>query len=236
MYESLRLSFWWPHLRHDIERYVEDCDRCTRTRMPVPTRKAPLQIFSASSRFEVVHMDILGGGASWPKTPRDNRYILVIVDHFSKFAVAVPLVHQKAEDVADAFFTHWVLRFGCPMRLHTDQGANFESTLFAELCAKCHVAKSRTMAYNPQSNGAVERLNRTLLGLLRACVCDSPAEWDMQLPQVLFAYNTTPHATTQRSPFFLVHGEEARLPCELITGAPSDCQSTNEFVRNYDRS
>ena len=67
MYESLRLRFWWPHLRHDIERFVEDCDRCTRTRMPVPKRKAPLQIFSASSRFEVVHMDILGGGAAWPR-------------------------------------------------------------------------------------------------------------------------------------------------------------------------
>jgi transposase InsO family protein len=153
--------------------------------MPVPSRKAPLQLLPAASRLELVHMDLLGGGSSWTKSARGNRYILVVVDHFSRYyCVAVPVQTQAAESVADAFFQNWVMRFGCPVRVHTDQGANFESSLFAELCLRCHVAKDRTLANHPQSNGACERLNRTLLHLLETSAYDCPCNWDLFLPEV----------------------------------------------------
>ena len=129
MHAALKIRFWWPSMKRDIARYVDQCMPCTKARMPVPTRKAPLQIFPAASRFELVHLDILGGSSSWQKSPRGNRYILVIIDHFSRYCVAVAIAHQTAEEVAESFFRYWIMKFGCPMRVHTDQGANFESSL-----------------------------------------------------------------------------------------------------------
>jgi transposase InsO family protein len=236
MYVALKLRFWWPSLKRDIHRYVDACSTCMKARMPVPARKAPLQVFPAASRFELVHLDILGDGSSWQKSPRGNRYILVIIDHFSRYCVAMAVKNQTAETLAEAFFLHWVMQFGCPMRVHTDQGANFESSLFAaELCQRCHIAKSRTMSYHPQSNGACERMNRPLLRLLETSVYECPTDWDLLLPEVTFAYNTTPHRSTQRSPYSVLFGDEARLPCEFLLGSPPDAEPVNEFVANLIR-
>jgi transposase InsO family protein len=215
MLAALKTRYWWPTIRRDIVQYVSTCTDCLRTRSITKTPHAQLQLFPAAARFELVHVDILGGRSSLPTTNNGYKYILNIIDHFTRYCVAVPLSDQKAETVADAFVTHWVWRFGVPMRVHSDQGTNFESTLFAEMCQRLHIAKSRTLAYHPQANGAVERVNRTLLALLRALTADKPKSWDNYLPQALFAYNTTPHRSTGVSPFLLVHGDEARLPVEL---------------------
>jgi IS30 family transposase len=173
MLVALKLRYWWPSIRRDIIQYVSRCINCNSNRAPNPKRKAEMQLFVANSRFELDHLDITGGG-NVPKTERGNKYILVILDHFTRYCEAIPLANQQAETIANVFFENWIMRYGAPMRVHTDQGANFESTLFSELCAKLHIQKSRTMAYHPQSNGTVERLNRTLISMLRTCVCDHP--------------------------------------------------------------
>jgi transposase InsO family protein len=235
MLAALKERFWWPTLRRDITRHVATCTNCLRTRATSKQPHAALQLFPAAARFELVHIDVMGGRSSLPVTHHSNKYILTIVDHFTRYCVAVPMADQKAETVADAFVTHWVWRFGAPMRLHSDQGANFESTLFAEMCQRLHIAKSRTLSYHPQSNGAVERVNRTLTALLRALSSDKPKSWDHYLPQALFAYNTTPHRSTGVSPYLLVHGDEARLPVELIIGSPTESQALTDFVRQLVR-
>jgi transposase InsO family protein len=143
-------------------------------------------------------MDLVGGGATRQKSMRGNRYTLVIVDHFSRYCAAVALQTQGAEAVAAASLQNWIMRFGCPMHVDTDQGANFESSLFAELCHRCHIAKSRTLAYHAQSNGARERPNRTLLRVFEAKVYEHPIDWYLFLPEVCFTYNTTPRRATQR--------------------------------------
>jgi hypothetical protein len=158
------------------------------------------------------------------------KYMPVIIDHFSRYCVAIATPDQKSETIADAFFRFWVMRVGCPMRAHTDQGANFESSLFAELCQRCHIQKSRTLAYHPHANGSVDRMNRTLIHLLQTSVFDSPQDWDLYLEEVTFAYNTTRHRSTGRSPCSILFGDEARLSCELLLGAPKGAESINEFV------
>ena len=231
MFAALHERYWWPSIRRDIVRHVAVCEDCLRTKTIVKKPHVAMQLFPAAARFELVHIDILGGRSSLPTTETGKKYILNIIDHFTRYCVAIPLADQKAETVADAFVKHWVWRFGAPMRLHSDQGTNFESTLFAEMCQRLHIAKSRTLAYNPQSNGSVERVNRTILALLRALVSDIPNKWDEVLPQALFAYNATPHRSTGVSPFMLVHGDEARLPVELIFGSPPEAVAVNEFTQ-----
>jgi transposase InsO family protein len=187
-------------MRRDILQHVSHCVSCDRNRAPNPKRKAEMQLLIANSRFDLVYLDITGGG-NIPKTERGNKYIPVLVDHFARYCEAIPLANQQAETIANVFFENWIMRYGAPMRVHADQGANFESTLFSELCAKLHVQKSRTMAYHPRSNGTVERLNRTLISMLRTCACGNPKSWDLRLPEIVFVYNTRPHSSTSVTPY-----------------------------------
>lgn len=168
MLATFKLRFLWPSIRADTKTQVAFCTVCRETRNPETRLSAPLQIFSAAARFELVHIDVLGEGTSLLKTKNGNKYLLVIVDHFSKYGEAVPMPDEKTETVLNAFLKHWVWRFGAPNRLHSDKGTNFESDLFQEMCQRLHISKTRTLAYHPQSNGAVERLNHTILALFRA--------------------------------------------------------------------
>ena len=85
-----------------------------------------------------------------------------MLDLFTRYVVAVALPNQSAVIVVNALLTQWLLRFGSPQRVLTDQGTNFESAIFSNLCLLWHIKKSRTTSYHPASNGACERVNQTL--------------------------------------------------------------------------
>jgi hypothetical protein len=91
MLAALRTRYWWPSLRRDIVRYASTCETCVRTRAVSHTPHAQLQLFPAAARFELVHIDILGGRTSLPETASGHKYILNIIDHFTRYCVAVPL-------------------------------------------------------------------------------------------------------------------------------------------------
>ena len=122
--------------------------------------------------FQLVALDIVG---PLPETPRDNRYLLVMADYFTRWSEAFPLQSVTAEAVA--VVNGWIARFGSPEQLHLDQGPQFESKLFAELCRLQGIHKSRTTPYHPEGDGLVERLKRTLLGILRAHITPTSIEW-----------------------------------------------------------
>ena len=98
-------------------------------------------------------------------TAKGNWYVLVMVDYFSRWTEACPLPDKTALAVADAF-QHIVCRFGMPMVIHSDQGREFEIKVMQELCLLCGSHKTRTTPYHPESDGLVERFNRTLLMML----------------------------------------------------------------------
>ena len=101
-----------------------------------------------------------------PRTARDIRYILTVVDHVTKHAEAYALQDQKAATVARVFLNEFVARSGVRYILHTDQGTNFESNLCKELCKMLGISKTRTSPYHPQYDGQVKRINRTIIELL----------------------------------------------------------------------
>ena len=148
--------------------------------------------------------------------------VLVLTDVFSKYTLAIPTRDQHASTVAQVLVTEWFSKFGVPARIHSDQGRNFESALIRQLCGLYHIEKSRTTPYHPAGNGQCERFNRTLHDLLRTLPLSRKREWHSCLPQVLYAYNTTPHQSTGESPFFLMFGREARLPVDFLLGRVQD--------------
>ena len=117
---------------------------CNRQKKGCRVARGEQQLFHAGYALERVHIDIMG---PLVETQKGNKYILVIVDQFTKWVEAFPLKNQLAETVAGVVVREFVARFGCPLEIHTDQGRNFESELFKEMCALLEIGKTRTTSY-----------------------------------------------------------------------------------------
>ena len=158
-------------------------------------------------------MDILG---PLPRTPRDNKYILVIGDYFTKWTEAYAIPNMEAETVENIFVNEFVARHGPPEFLHTDQGKNFESNLMKEVCQLLGVSKTRTTPYHPQSDGMTERFNCTLLSLLSKAASDNEVDRDKKLPMVMLAYRTSVHESTKSTPFSLMYKKDTPPQKNLV--------------------
>ena len=132
-----------------------------------------------------------------------------MVDCFSRWTEACPLPDKTAHSVADA------CRFGMPIVIHSDQGREFENKIMQELCILCGSHKTRTIPYHPESDGMVERFNRTLLMILAMFAGKNRDDWDDLLPAVMMAYRSSVHESTGFSPYRLMFGEECTLTMDI---------------------
>jgi hypothetical protein len=160
--------------------------------------------------------------------------ILVITDHFTKLALAIPTRNQTAKTTAEAFYENFIIHYGIPTRIHSDQGGNFESTLIKELCELFGIEKSRTTPYHPSGNGLTERYNRTLLNMLGTLDPSKKTDWKKHLPSLVFAYNCTKHESTKFSPFQLMFGRTPKLPIDSVFEQTQETpqQTTTEYIEN----
>ena len=230
--DRIRKRFFWPNMQKFVENYIRQCDACIQRKSPgsFSTGSAPLQSIEVSEPFTFWALDYMG---PLPETGRGNRHILVLMDHFTKWCEAFPTPDQKASTVAKLLVDKVFSRFGPPVVLHSDQGANFESTLMHEVCDVMGITKTRTTAYHPQCDGQVERQNRTLQDMLAAFCTKHETDWDLWLDAVVFAYNTSRHETLHTSPFELVFGRVPRLPIELELGLPlKDPSTQSEYIQS----
>ena len=168
--------------------------------------------------FQHISIDFVG---PLPLTPSGNEHCLVMVDMFTKWAEVVPTPDQTAESAVRAIVDRWIASYGVPERLHSDQGAAFESGYFAEFCRQYGITRSRSSPYHAAGNGGVERFNRTLRMLLRTHVIQEE-EWDHCIPLCLMAYRAAVHETTGFSPYELTHGDQMKLPIDFVCGAAQE--------------
>ncbi len=127
--------------------------------------------------------------------------------------------------------TQFFARFGVARSLHTDQGRNFESRLFKEVCGLLGIEKTRTTAYRPQSDGLVKRANRTIECMLSLFTSRNQEDWDTWLPILLMAYRSIVQNSTGYTPNMLMLVKEVDLPIDLIIGRPpNDERSYTEYV------
>ena len=141
-------------------------------------------------RGDFLAMDIVGFMDSLPQTLGGNRYILSLIDCFTRFAVAVPLVDQSTEVVIASVIGHYITVYGTPRRILIDQGRNFESEQFAKFCNLFRISKVRTSAYHSQSNGICERFNQNLKHSLATILSkNQQTSWDLYISFAVFPYN-----------------------------------------------
>ena len=122
---------------------------------------------------------------------------------------------NDAKVAATFLFEQVITRFGCPKILISDRGKHFLNQMLEEMTEGFKINHRKTTPYHPQTNGHTERVNQTLVGILRKTVSDSKRDWDVKLPAALWAYRTTYKVTTKATPFSLVYGLEAILPIEF---------------------
>jgi len=152
--EKIRKRFYWASCKQDVEEWCKSCKVCLARRGPAGKGKSPLQIYNVGTPFERIQMDIL---EPFPLTVSGNKYLLVVVDCFTKWVEAFPLKDIRAKMVAETFLNQIVSRHGVPLEIHTDQGRTFESRVFHELSCALGIKKTRTSAFHPQSDGQVKR-------------------------------------------------------------------------------
>ena len=203
--------FYWPTLFYDVRRYCQTCEECQlhgRSRSKAPLIPLPV----VGEPFKRMAMDIVG---PLPRTRKGNRFILVVSDYATRYPEAVPLRTITASRVAEALVDIFA-RHGIPEQILTDQGKNFTSSLLGELYKLIGTRGVKTSPYHPQTDGLVERFNRTLKAMLRKVLKGEKRDWDRMLPFVLFAYREVPQATLGFSPFELLYGREVRGPLDIL--------------------
>ncbi|BES90713.1 Reverse transcriptase (RNA-dependent DNA polymerase) [Nesidiocoris tenuis] len=172
-----------------------------------------MQFPQPDERFSVVHIDLVG-----PLPPSDGYlYFLSMIDRYTNWMEAIPLTNITAETVAQAVYENWIVRFGIPSSIISDQGRQFEATLFKNLSSLCGIQLRRTTAYHPQCNGKAERLHRTLKTAIRA---NGSLKWSRTLPTVLLGLRAAFNPDSGVSIAEMVYGTTIKLPGEFL-GQPA---------------
>ena len=185
--------FYWVGFRKDVSNWCKSCDLCSSRKGPSVKPKGPMKIYGSGEPMQRIAIDILG---KLPVTESGKQYILVVMDYFTKWVEAYALSDQLATTAAKVLVDQFFSRFGVPIELHSDQGRNFESAVFSEVCKLLRIKKTRTTPLHPASDGMVERFNATLETQLSMFVSKHQRDWDTHLPMLLLAYRSAVHEST----------------------------------------
>ena len=176
--------FYWPTLYKDVEDFCRSCQVCQRFSKQKVVKAPLIPLPVVTEPFRRVAMDIVG---PLPRTKSDNRYILVMCDYATRYPEAIPVKAVDVEHIAEELVRIFT-RVGIPEEILTDQGSNFTSQLQSEIYQLLHVHPIQTSPYHPQTDGLVERFNKTLKTMLRKVAAEDQQDWDKWLPCLLFAY------------------------------------------------
>ncbi len=228
----LMARFFWPGIHENVRRWCAACRECQLVNPPA-SPKAPLRPLPLMQvPFERIGMDLIG---PLERSARGHRFALVLVVYATRYPEAVALRNISAKSVAEALFS-MISREGIPKEILTDQGTAFMSRTIRELYELLGIKSIRTSVYHPQTDGLVERFNRTLKTMIRKFVHEDAKNWDKWLEPVLFAVREVPQASTGFSPFELLYGRQPRGVLDILreTWEEGPSESKNEIQHVLD--
>ena len=220
LYQTLRERFYWPFMASDAEHHVATCRTCVQATGVRRKKQHKTRLFPPTGPLQDVAMDLLG---PLPKTRLGNQYVLVITDRFSKLTRAIPMAKTTAPFIAAVFLNNWIMPYGIPDTILTDNGSQFIAEFFKTVCHILGVRRKTTTAYHPQTNGQAERYNKTIAKRLRHYVSEHQNDWDQYVQPLTYAYNAQVHATTGLPPFNLTIARPP--PCPILDNVSSLAQT-----------
>ena len=210
MLQRVSQYYYWPKMSADVHEVCRSCVVCLSTQGQDRRPRPPLKSIPVGEPFECVGMDF----KEFDVSNKGNRYALVFQDYLTKWPEVFPVADRTAKTVASCL-AELVWRHGVPARIIHDRAAEFLSDVLQDTAAILGVKQLPTSGGHPQTDGLVERLNRTLKSMLSKLVVKKGRNWDELLGPVLMAYKTTPQASSGESPFYLLYGRDASLPSSL---------------------
>ena len=215
-YTKMTKNFFWEGMHNDIKNLCSSCEKCQKRKiLPNQRRPEPMALRPPPrSPFERVHIDVIG---PLKKTKKENnKFILMMVDSLTKWTIATTLKEQTADEICCSILKRLICTFGVPNEIVTDNGRQFTSKEFRMFSTTTGFSHHLTSPYHHQSNGQVERPNRTIEEMLAMYTNNELDDWDQHLDEVTFALNTAINTTVKDSPFFLNFLRDPRLPSEAI--------------------
>ena len=217
--------FWWPGMTQDLRNHIKKCGCCRKYEAVPPV--APMKPLTCSGPGELLHVDFTSIQEMVPlKEEPVIRNVLVLQDHFSKYVVAYVVKDQIAHTATATLRNGYFGLFGVPAYLVSDQGKFFTGHIITHLCDLYGVQKLRTLPYHAQTNGQVERMNQTIICMIRKLEEDKKACCSKHLPELLLAYNATCSTVTRYSPYYLLFGRRSRIPVDYLF--PTLCDSPHQ--------
>ena len=207
--------YFWPNLSKDVKDYCNKCHSCAVNKDNRAPNNAPLVPIetSALNPFQKVGMDILG---PLPETDDGHKYLIVLQDYFTKWPEAVSLKNIDTNTIQSWLTSEIIPRFGIFPELVTDQGVQFVSSQFEDFCKSTGIRHDKTSPYHPQTDGMVERFNRSFLNMIRNYVDENQKDWSTHIPLIMFAYRTNVHDTLGFSPAEVLQGRKLPLPIDIM--------------------
>lgn len=210
--ELIRKKYWFEKLRRFVTKYVKGCISCQFAKKPSGIQRGQLYpINKGNIPFETIHIDHLG---PFCESKQGNTYLLVIIDGFSKYVWLEPVPNTRTEHVLVTLQLHEKI-FGTPVRIISDRGKCFASQSMADYCTSRLIKHIMNAVACPRANGQVERVNRTVLQSLTACIGDRHHAWEDYIVQVQRGLNSTFNKSTKKSPYELVFGFVPRFPLDV---------------------
>src|SRR5579884_1270967 len=228
-YQRIAIRYWWNGMGTDIKNFIRSCETCQRTGGRIT--KQPLHPIKVGQSFDRIVIDLVGPCKVIKKR---NRYIAVAIDPLTKWPEAKAIPNKEASTIAKFIFEEIICRYGCLKELQSDQGTEFTAQVIEELTTRFGIKHKFSSLYHPQTNGIVERFNRTLCGILQKYCIALDEQWDVYIPSALFAYRILRNNTTKHEPFFLTYGRDAQLPIDLKYPSPI-AENENEEDKILDR-
>ena len=172
-------KFVWKGIAKDTKDWARSYIQCQRAKVHRHTESGIEEFEQPRRRFGHIRVDIVGPLPVF----KDHRYLFMIIDRSTRWPEAVPIKVANMESCVEALLNQWVARFGIPDGITSDRGTPFTSNLWTGLCQQLGIEVQRTMTYNPEANGMVEQLHRTLkAALMTKC---NTEDWVTNLPWIL---------------------------------------------------
>jgi transposase InsO family protein len=226
--ELVQRRVYFPRWRSMAADVCANCVLCATYSDSKKPKQGVMQIMEVKLPMDRIAIDLTG---PHPTSKRSNRFILTMVDCFSRYLIAVPIRNKYATTVAKAVNRYLFARWGLCRELLTDQGTEFDNKLMKTLCLQYGIRKVRTSGYRPSANGRIERLHRSLNALLAKTVNEHHNDWDEILDAVVAQYNGTVHRSTGFTPNRLMLGRETLTSLDLLlpfrTDADDDLPSAD---------